>query len=1103
MPISHSNDALAALKESLLAEETASKEPKSKPKLKHKKKKDIGDGEIMESVKAGKASPGAKEKSVKTNKATTATSAKPKKAPKTNKTTTPKTTQPAAQDGLPAGEELPEGEMRRTSRKTKAIPTDAQRRMIDAVLLGAKNKRAAALRKKIESHIHSIGENETREAVLKIIKDGKLSRGDAVKATQKIRSKPPCKRRLLIKKVVSKEGHGRDGRVIPLVRSIPTESPPVFRTLREAFQDAHFKTKSSVPRRPRLTRTSTRGSRKKPGENVVTGPLRGGGGFEIKTLDAADLELTPINKPQPLVPKLWYGLDRVLFNPGVYQLQDPRSRVFNFDPYLQTIMPVSEFDFTALKKYITSSRDETLLATAREEKKKYTGSTSSTTAALAHFHFLLSQWRPVNTGILSQNFPVEFNSFTALQRGPSAIFLRWKDGVYAIDADKQFDTANILSTLGKSMEKLLTLPTEDFEKYRKENSDQISLEEREAAEAFNYTTMGDFLLRSQLDAYDARLPGTGMFDLKTRAVVSIRMDTSEYEQGMDYEIRQRYGEWESFEREYYDMIRAAFLKYSLQVRMGRMDGIFVAFHNTQRIFGFQYISLPEMDLAIHGTEDTTIGDAEFKLSLELLNKVLDRASAKYPEKSLRLHFETRGTDVPFMYIFAEPMEEEQIMEIQESNKAVIEDFEKRVLGLDSEETETEKVEEELSDEEKKAVEWASMRAKVEENMEKDELDIEEARSIAESMIESSDIFGSEAISAEEKERLINELLESSAFSEVEDEEAMVLREDRDSGEDGVEGASADSEGDDVDEDEDDIGEEDEEGEENEENEVEDEQEDEEEETEEEGEEIEESESLELAADKDLLVDEAPTDNLAEEPEIEAFETLDDHKSTETADESHGETNTDADNITDTERLKPDIIENRELAPDEAILNSDTQDSAPSEESATSNPNPETATSKPSLSGAEVSATEEKEGYHTTEVLAMTLTIRNKVNGRYVDRPKKLTSKDNWTIEYALEDVPTEDRAQRLYQACKRRRARALSSAKRDDDNPWNNRYLENLRTLSRQGKEWRERQNEIDSEGPVKVLDWDQIKQQADQSACEKKDVGKDEVDQTTAGRKE
>ena len=321
-----------------------------------------------------------------------------------------------------------------------------------------------------------------------------------------------------------------------------------------------------------------------------------------------------------------------LSSPGVYHLQDPRSRVFNFDPYLQKIMPIAEFDFTALNQYITSSKDELLQKIGNEHKKRYVGSTSSMTGMLAQFHFLLSQWRPIDVKMLSKAFPDRgLLSFTQLQRLPAAVFLRWKDGSYAIDADKEFDTANVLSMLGKSMEKLLTLNTNEFERYRKSSTDPVKDEEAQAPEAYHYSTFGDFLMRSQLDAHDDRLPGTGMFDLKTRAVVSVRMDVDKYEQGTGYEIKNLQGEFESFEREYFDMIRAAFLKYSMQVRMGRMDGIFVAFHNVERIFGFQYISLPEMDRSVHGQKNTLVGDQEFVLSLELLNKILDKATKKFPE----------------------------------------------------------------------------------------------------------------------------------------------------------------------------------------------------------------------------------------------------------------------------------------------------------------------------------------------------------------------------------------------------------------------------------------------------------------------------------------
>ncbi|CRG88828.1 mRNA degradation protein pet127, mitochondrial [Talaromyces islandicus] len=398
------------------------------------------------------------------------------------------------------------------------------------------------------------------------------------------------------------------------------------------------------------------------------------------TLESMGNDITPLDIETAPVPNLAFGLDRVIFNPGVYHLRDPRTRIYNFDPYLDNIMPVSEFDFETLKEYITSSKDEALIQIARDQNKKYVGSSSSMTGVLSHFHYLLSEWRPVDRSMVSQGFPEKLLTFTRLLRCPAAMFLHYKDGVYAIDADKEFDNANILMNLGKSMEKLLTLPKEEFERYRKSSENKISAQEEQAIpESYHYSTIGDFVMRSQLDGYDPRLPGTGMFDLKTRAVVSIRMDVKNFHKGMGYEIKNRFGMWESFEREYYDMIRAAFLKYSLQVRVGRMDGIFVAFHNIERIFGFQYIPLSEMDQALHGQTDQSLGDREFQMSLKLWNMILNKATARFPKQSLRLHFETREGRVPHMKIFAEPVTSEEIKAIQEKNKAEIERYQRRLL----------------------------------------------------------------------------------------------------------------------------------------------------------------------------------------------------------------------------------------------------------------------------------------------------------------------------------------------------------------------------------------------------------------------------------------
>jgi hypothetical protein len=445
------------------------------------------------------------------------------------------------------------------------------------------------------------------------------------------------------------------------------------------------KTKAAPRTRTKGAFRAKAASKSTEGDEDAHPPAKDNEEIHVHSVDAWKLEFTPIKEDVDLeVPKLAYGLDRCLFKPGVYPVQDPRTGVYNFDPYLSQIMPVQDFDFTALKGFVSSSNDPTLLDISRKENRKYCGSTSSMSGALSHLHFLLSAWRPFNAAHTSRSFVMDSQNYTKITRAPAAIFLRRRNGVYAIDADKEFDSANVLSMLGKSLEKFLTLPREDYEKYHKDNSHQVTDEMKaKDMDAFHFTKMGDFILRSQLDAHDPRLPWTGMFDIKTRAVLSIRMDSRPdgYQRGLGYEIKKRFGQFESFEREYFDMIRSAFLKYSLQVRMGRMDGIFVAYHNTQRVFGFQYIPLEELDFALHGTDNTKLGDQEFRLSLHVLNDLLNRATARFPDQSLRIHVETRPTTPPLMYFFAKPVPEEAIEAAQSRSRDEVEKFERRLTRV--------------------------------------------------------------------------------------------------------------------------------------------------------------------------------------------------------------------------------------------------------------------------------------------------------------------------------------------------------------------------------------------------------------------------------------
>ncbi|KAH8552785.1 mitochondrial protein Pet127-domain-containing protein [Umbelopsis sp. PMI_123] len=339
------------------------------------------------------------------------------------------------------------------------------------------------------------------------------------------------------------------------------------------------------------------------------------------------------------VDTLAHGLDRVLFNPGVHVLQDPRTKVYNFTPFLQNITQPKDFDYDALAPYITSSRDSSLRDMAKQLGKQYVGSTSSISAALSQIYFMLSNFRPVDTSPLSNDFQKESKKFTRGVRTPASIFLRYQDGVYAIDADKSHDVQDgILSVLGKSMEKVLTLPPSKYEKYLRDASEKVSEEEKHKPEAYAYGQIGKFLLRSQLDCYHSKLPKK-VFDLKTRAVIPIRMDQANYTNYLGYSLTKQQGMVESFEREYYDMIRAAFLKYSFQARIGHMDGIFVAYHNTAKVFGFQYISLEEIDSRIFGNSAT--GNTAFRHTVSLMEKILDTATKQHPDQTLRISLHAR------------------------------------------------------------------------------------------------------------------------------------------------------------------------------------------------------------------------------------------------------------------------------------------------------------------------------------------------------------------------------------------------------------------------------------------------------------------------------
>ncbi|CAO1623237.1 unnamed protein product [Parajaminaea phylloscopi] len=385
-------------------------------------------------------------------------------------------------------------------------------------------------------------------------------------------------------------------------------------------------------------------------------------------LSADDVPYEPLNPLREMtVAKLEHGLDRVLFNPGVHRLRDPRSGIYNYTPYLRSIPDVDFFDYQALTPYTTSSQDSELVRVAQRENAQFCGSTSSLTAILSQAYFLLSAWKAPETSDFSPAFADQPKGFSQAAKLPASIALTPRSSssaapgsrpVYAIDQDKdaagQAENSNyVLTSLGKSMEKWLTASPEDYSTYlRVVRGAKVDAEEQRRAteaaseqvapepekEAYHYARTGKaFVMRSQLDCTDDRLPRK-TFDLKTRAVASVRFDRANWSQAGGYQINHLNGLWESFERERYDMSRSAWLKYYFQARIGNMDGIFVAYHNAAKCFGFEYFPVEDLAERIFGTQE--MAEQAFRLSVGLCERVLGRAVELYPGKALRMTFET-------------------------------------------------------------------------------------------------------------------------------------------------------------------------------------------------------------------------------------------------------------------------------------------------------------------------------------------------------------------------------------------------------------------------------------------------------------------------------
>ena len=357
------------------------------------------------------------------------------------------------------------------------------------------------------------------------------------------------------------------------------------------------------------------------------------------------------------VPTLKHGLERVLKEGGVHRMagQGHRSRSVRrggsrrqpkeFGQWVGSIPEVEKVDWERFPKYVPAGKDEKLRKLGERLKNdgvQFVGSTSSMTSIIAAMYHLVSNFKDTGLlgglGVAVSQLP---KTFVKSYARPTSVILRRKEGstVTTVDSHTGLDKSpSILRDLGHPLERLLTMTPDEFVRSciledgkEDEASDGISFEGQEGKadveQYYNYSKAGKFLMRAQIDCRDD--VGKRVFDLKSRAVAAIRYDLDSFKENAHVKIQRICGVNGSYEREFYDMVRGAFLKYVLQLRIGRMSGAFFTYHNTTEVLGFEYVDLKEMECYVFGS--TRWAEIAVGASTELLGTVFSEISQAFLE----------------------------------------------------------------------------------------------------------------------------------------------------------------------------------------------------------------------------------------------------------------------------------------------------------------------------------------------------------------------------------------------------------------------------------------------------------------------------------------
>lgn len=349
-----------------------------------------------------------------------------------------------------------------------------------------------------------------------------------------------------------------------------------------------------------------------------------------KELELHKLEDLILPDSNAKAPRLLHGLEKIVRTEGIY-LAD------QFPEFVRNLPPINPEIHRRLSTYVPPSKDKGLVKYAEEQKVKYFTGSSSLTDNLQQIYYAVTNYKSPDVTGLGQGYNHLTMNYMSAYRKPNTFLLRKQDsGIYSIESDKGPNpptSAEVLLMGGTILENLFTTEEKDFKRYIDLTTELSESDKNRilmSSKSFRYRKLGKMLIRSQIDCEAKDSEGeTFVYEIKTRACAPIRYDVENYKDYLDYEILTRKGIEQSYEREHFDLIRSILIKYFFQIKIGRMDGAAVAYHNTQKTFGFEYISLTEIEKRIFGNSE--ISDQILKICLNVFQDILEDVTELFPD----------------------------------------------------------------------------------------------------------------------------------------------------------------------------------------------------------------------------------------------------------------------------------------------------------------------------------------------------------------------------------------------------------------------------------------------------------------------------------------